>query len=107
MVTVPVLRFSWHTPAPLLAGMGFAATIRHYILIRAYQYAPAPLWQCSAYSRSSRRRFLGWLFSGTFEVPLPWTGAVVIVAGGNYIGFRERKTDAAESGCVLGSDQSA
>gem|GEM_PF-3264501 len=69
MVTVPVLRFSWHTPAPLLAGMGFAATIRHYILIRAYQYAPAPLWQCSAYSRSPRRRFLGWLLPGAFEVP--------------------------------------
>ena len=40
--------------APMLARMGFAATIRYYILTRAYQYAPASLWQCSAYSKSSR-----------------------------------------------------
>ena len=69
VVTTPVLRFAWHTPDQLLAGMGFAATMRHYLLTRAYQYAPAPFWHCSAISRSSRRRFLGWLFSGTFEAP--------------------------------------
>ena len=50
---------------------------------------------------------LGLAVFGGFRSALTWTGAVVIVASGNYIGFRERKTDAAESGRVLGSDQSA
>tara|TARA_B100002051_G_C16650885_1_gene593879 strand:- start:989 stop:1183 length:195 start_codon:yes stop_codon:yes gene_type:complete len=52
-------------------------------------------------------KILGMAFTGGFRSALIWTGAVVIVAGGNYIGFRERKTDAAESGRVFGSDQSA
>ena len=38
---------------------------------------------------------------------LTWTGAVLIVASGMYIGFRERKIDAVEGGRVLGFDQSA
>ena len=50
---------------------------------------------------------LGLAVFGDFRSALTWTGAVVIVASGIYIGFRERKTDAAESGRVLGSDQSA
>ena len=52
-------------------------------------------------------KILGMAFTGGFRSALIWTGAVVIVASVNYIGFRERKTDAAESGRVLGSDQSA
>ena len=50
---------------------------------------------------------LGVAVFADFRSALTWTGAVVIVASGNYIGFRERKTDAAESGRVFGSDQSA
>ena len=41
---------------------------------------------------------------GDFRSGPTSTGAMVIVASGIYIGFRERKTDATESGRVLGSD---
>ena len=50
---------------------------------------------------------IGLIVFADFRSALTWAGALVIVASGNYIGFRERKTDAAESGRVLGSDQSA
>jgi drug/metabolite transporter (DMT)-like permease len=105
-VTTPVLRFAWHTPDLLLAGMGFAAPMRHHLLTRAYQYAPALFRHCSAIS-TVLATILGWAVFGDLRSALTWTGAVVIVAGGIYIGFRERKTDAAEGGRVLGSDQSA
>ncbi len=87
-----------------------------YGLCRDYETLPSdprrpirarPILALFSYFEIVSATILGLAVFGDFRSALTWTGAVVIVTSGIYIGFGERKTDAAESGRVLGSDQSA
>jgi len=74
----------------LFVSMGVAATAGHYLLIRAYDYAPAPVLAPFGYFEIISAVALGYFVFGDFPDALTWAGVAVIVSSGVYIGFRER-----------------
>lgn len=94
-VTSMALPFAWRTPEldglTLFVGMGVAATVGHYLLIRAYDYAPAPVLAPFGYFEIISAAALGYFVFGDFPDALTWAGVAVIVLSGVYIGFRERR----------------
>ena len=93
-LTSLVLPFTWRGPEldglVLFVSMGVAATAGHYLLIRAYDYAPAPVLAPFGYFEIISAVALGYFVFGDFPDALTWAGVAVIVSSGVYIGFRER-----------------
>ena len=110
VVTAPALLFTWHTPdlygVMLLLGIGFAATLGHYLLIRAYQYAPAPILAPFSYFEIVSATVLGVAVFGDFPSALTWVGVAVIITSGVFTSLRERKINYAAGGGVLNSERS-
>jgi len=95
LVMTFVLPVAWKTPdvtaLMLFIGMGLAATLGHYLLIRAYENAPAPVLAPFGYFEIISATALGFFVFGDFPDHLTWAGVGVIAASGIYIGWRERK----------------
>ena len=95
LLTTPLLMIGWHTPDAfalmLFAGMGLASVGGHYLLIRAYQFAPAPVLAPFSYFEIISATVLGFAVFGDFPDKLTWAGVAIIAASGIYIGFRERR----------------
>ena len=68
------------------------ASIGHFILIRAFDYAPATLLAPFVYSQLFWVMLFGWLVFGDFPDGWSMTGMAVIVASGLYIANRQRLT---------------
>lgn len=94
---VTSLALPWIWQAPDLPGLGLmlmlgaAATLGHYLLIRAYTLAPAPVLAPFAYFEIVMATILGYLVFGDFPDRWTWAGVAVIVASGIVIAIRERK----------------
>ena len=110
VVMSPTLLFTWHPPdlygIILMVGMGFAATMGHYLLIRAYQYAPAPTLAPFSYFEIVSATVLGVAVFGDFPSALTWVGVAVIITSGVFTSLRERKINYAAGGGVLNSERS-
>ena len=95
LIMSPMLIVSWKTPDAaalmLFLGMGLAATCGHYLLIRAYEHAPAPVLAPFGYFEIIAATALGFFVFGDFPDGFTWAGVAVIVASGVYIGWRERR----------------
>ena len=91
-VAVP---FFWKTPdataLAMFALIGVAATLGHYLLIRAYSLAPAPVLAPYAYAEIITATLLSYLVFGDFPDAWTWTGVAVIAASGIVIAIRERQ----------------
>jgi drug/metabolite transporter (DMT)-like permease len=94
-VTTAVLPLAWTMPSPadwvglvFLGGMG---GFSHYLLIRAFGFAPASLLAPFAYCQLIWSITIGYLWFGDF--PDRWTffGAALVAASGLYVLYRERK----------------
>jgi drug/metabolite transporter (DMT)-like permease len=87
--------FVWVTPSPadllLMAGQGIVAAIGHFLIIRAYEQAPAPLLVPFTYSRIIGMSALAYLAFDEFPDGWTWTGIAILAASGIYISFRERR----------------
>ena len=98
LVTSPATLFFWKEPEffslLLFFGMGLTATIGHYCVIRAYQYAQASVLAPFSYFEIVSATILGYVVFGDFPDGVTWIGVAVIISSGVYIGFRE---NAAES----------
>jgi drug/metabolite transporter (DMT)-like permease len=85
----------WVTPPPLdlamMAGIGAIAAGGHFLLIRAFDHAPASLLAPYSYSEIVMATAVGWYIFGDFPDGWTWTGIAVIVASGVYISWRERR----------------
>ena len=85
--------FFWVAPDTagwtLMIAMGVLAGVGHFMLIKAYSYAPAPAISPYAYSGLAWAALLGYVIFG--DIPDVWTaiGATIIVASGLYILHRE------------------
>ena len=94
-ITTLTLPIAWQTPdllgLALFCGMGLTATAGHYLLIRAYDNAPAPVLAPFGYVEIISATALGFFIFGDFPDALTWAGVAVISASGVYIGFRERR----------------
>lgn len=92
-----VLPFAWKTPDQalhwvLLGVIGVLASIGHYLLIRAYDYAPATLLAPFTYSGLVWAMLLGLAVFGNFPDGWSLAGMSVIVASGLFLASRQRLT---------------
>jgi drug/metabolite transporter (DMT)-like permease len=93
----PVLPFAWLTPHDpfhwaLLVVLGLLATVGHFILIRAFECAPASLLAPFVYTQLLWTILVGYLVFG--DLPDRWSlaGMAIIVAAGLYLASRQRLT---------------
>lgn len=84
----------WITPLPvdllMMAGIGAIAAAGHFLLIRAFDHAPASMLAPYSYSEIVMATAVGWFIFNDFPDGWTWTGIAVIVASGIYISWRER-----------------
>jgi len=91
-VTAPLF---WVMPtageAGLMLAIGLIAAVGHYLLIRAYERAPASLLAPFGYFEIIMAVVVGYVLFGDFPDLWTWVGIAVLVASGLYISLRERK----------------
>ncbi len=95
LVLTPFIFAHWQLPdmraLGLIAMMIFAAVVGHWLLVKAYEQAPASLLAPFGYFEMVAAVILGFVWFGDFPDVLTWLGIAVIVATGVYISVRERK----------------
>jgi len=83
----------WVTPPPgdllMMAGIGAIAAFGHFLLIRAFDHAPASLLAPYSYSEIVMATAVGWFIFDDFPDGWTWAGIAVIVTSGIYISWRE------------------
>ena len=92
---LPVLPFAWRTPQDpfhwgLLLVLGLLATVGHFILIRAFEFAPATLLAPFVYTQLLWTMLVGWLVFGDFPDGGAILGMAIIVGAGLYLAGRQR-----------------
>ncbi len=75
----------------LFASLGLIGGGGHYLIIRAFQHAPAAVLAPLGYVELIGTTILGYLIFGNFPDAWTWVGAAVIIASGLYIALRERR----------------
>ncbi len=87
--------FVWITPGAfdlaLMVGVGAVAASGHFLIIKAFDYAPASLLAPYSYSEIIGATAIGLAVFGDFPDALTWLGIAVISASGLYISLRERR----------------
>jgi drug/metabolite transporter (DMT)-like permease len=89
--------FVWVSPQAVSHGLliviiGILASIGHFLLIRAYDYASATLLAPFTYSALLWAVLLGWLVFGDFPDGWSLVGMGIIVVSGLYLANRQRLT---------------
>ena len=86
--------FVWVTPSAqqwlMFVGLGLVATIGHFMIVRAYDFAEASLLAPFAYTEMIMATVLGWYFFGDFPDRFTLIGVTVLIASALYISWRER-----------------
>ncbi len=94
-VTSLALPFYWQTPDALAFSMfilmGASATFGHFLFIRSYDFATAPVLAPFAYFEIVIATVLGFAVFGDFPDNWTWAGVAVIVTSGIIIALRERR----------------
>lgn len=76
----------------LMAAMGAFGATAHFLIIRAFEYAAAPVLAPVNYVEIIAATALGWAAFGDFPDAWTWVGIVIIVASGLFISLLERRT---------------
>lgn len=101
IVTAVALPFDWTQPPPtdwlLFVFMGLAGTCTMFLMAQAYRNAPAAVIAPFDYTILIWGLILGWLFWRELPDPGIWPGAVVLIASGLYIIYRETRQSAPQS----------
>jgi len=91
-VTLPAV---WHPPDAidwlLMALMGLFAVSGHFLIIRGFNQAPAPVVAPIGYFEIVVATIVGYVGFGDFPDSWTWAGITVIVASGIVITLRERR----------------
>jgi drug/metabolite transporter (DMT)-like permease len=95
VLLTPALPFGWVTPPDgktwaIMVGMGFFASLGHWLLILAHERAPASILTPFGYTQLIWMVAAGWLFFGDRPGGAVLLGAGVVVACGLYLITRER-----------------
>jgi drug/metabolite transporter (DMT)-like permease len=94
LVTSALVPFTWVTPGWREIGLGLvtggASTVAQWLVVLAFQQAPASVLAPFSYSQLVWSGLLGYGIFG--NVPDRWTlaGATVVIASGLYTAHRER-----------------
>jgi drug/metabolite transporter (DMT)-like permease len=87
--------FVWQTPTladlGLMVLLGALAVLANYLIIRAFDYAPASLLAPFGYTEMVGAVTVGFVVFGDFPDGVTWIGIAVIIGSGIYISFRERR----------------
>jgi drug/metabolite transporter (DMT)-like permease len=87
--------FVWQAPTPqqwgLFVLLAFIATVGHYLIVRAYDYAEASLLAPLGYTEMIMAVIVGWYFFGDFPDAWTFVGVGILIACAIYISYRERK----------------
>lgn len=75
----------------MLLSLGGLGGLGHFLVIKAFQAAPASVIAPLGYVELLGTAVLGYLIFANFPDALTWVGALVIIASGLYIAMRERK----------------
>ncbi len=90
-----VLPFVFVMPQSLfdlaLLSLGCLGGLGHFLVIKAFQAAPASVIAPLGYVELLGTAVLGYLIFANFPDALTWVGALIIIASGLYIAMRERK----------------
>ena len=79
------------TDLALFLSIGFFGGTGHYLIIRAFQQAPAPVLAPLGYVELIGSAVLGYLIFAQFPDLWTWAGAAVIIVSGLYIALGERR----------------
>ncbi|MEM7169796.1 MAG: DMT family transporter [Pseudomonadota bacterium] len=95
VIMTAIVPFVWKTPDAqawlLMVIMGLIAAGGHYLIILAFERAPASLLAPFGYSEIVWTALLGYVIFGNFPDSWTWLGIAVVVACGIYISLREAK----------------
>lgn len=95
------LPFVWRTPDTgewlLMAATGAFGALAHFLIIRAFETAPAPVLGPVSYVEIVAAVAVGWAAFGDFPDRWTWTGIAIIVSSGIYISIREGRARPAVS----------
>ena len=94
VATSAVLPMVWVTPSPsqlaAMAAMGSIGAVGHYLMIRAFEQAPAALLAPFGYGEIVTATLIGYVWFGDFPDGPTWLGIAILIASGIYISLRER-----------------
>jgi drug/metabolite transporter (DMT)-like permease len=93
--TALALPFVWKAPAfedfALFIASGLIAVLSQTFMTRAYQYASAAVVSPFTYTSMIWAALFGWMFWSEVPSPTIWYGAVIVIASGLYILWRETR----------------
>lgn len=93
-----LLPLVWQTPSLsqwlMMAALGTIATLGHFLIVRAYDFAEASLLAPLAYTEMIMATLAGWVFFGDFPDVLTFLGVAILIACALYISWRERASTA-------------
>jgi drug/metabolite transporter (DMT)-like permease len=75
---------------PLLAGIGLSAGLGHFLLILAFERAPASVLAPLGYAEIVMATAIGYFVFGDFPDRWTWIGIAIVVASGTYVLIREK-----------------
>jgi drug/metabolite transporter (DMT)-like permease len=75
----------------MFLSLGCLGGLGHFLVIKAFQAAPASVIAPLGYVELVGTATLGYLIFGNFPDSLTWVGALIIIASGLYIAMRERR----------------
>lgn len=89
--------FYWVPPrledVPHMAGIGIAAAAGHFLLILAFERAPASVLAPLGYGEILMATLIGYFVFGDFPDRLTWLGIAIVVASGTYVLLRENRVE--------------
>ena len=89
--------FVWIAPTPdqwlMFAGLGAIATLGHYLIVRAYDFAEASLLAPFAYTEMIGATICGWYFFGDLPDRYTILGVTILIGSAIYISWREARRD--------------
>ena len=97
---------SWLAPTPrdwlVMVALGAAATLGHYLVIKAFDFAPAAWLAPVGFAEIVGATLVGFVAFGDLPDAISWVGIAVIVGSGLYISLRERRIGASDGGVRRG-----
>jgi drug/metabolite transporter (DMT)-like permease len=96
------LPFVWRMPtdpldALVFLGIGVTGGLGHYLLVRAFELAPAVFVSPFTYGQILGATLISYLVFGQLPDGWTWVGAAIIVASGLFILYWERRSKAAQA----------